>query len=133
MFKSLVTKFFSTQYMFGAPNSAPSNYDHWILYFGAALVVAAAILFIIRNSRGNNLQKQLLQRWFDFTFYIGLLFALWYWLRYEFVAFLAVHFVALLILIAAIVWLVYILRYQFGGYSIARADAQKEQLKRKYM
>jgi|GEM_PF-2801909 len=133
MFKNLVTRFFSYQYLFASPIQSPSRYDRFVLYFAAALVVLAIVFLIVRFSAKNPLQKELLRRWFSLTFYIGLLLAIWYGLRYELVGFLSLHFVAILIVVLGLVWLIYLIRYQCGKYRQARKDYDKEQLKRKYM
>lgn len=133
MFKTLGKELFSYKYLFAAPNQAPSRYDHWILYFGTALVILGLILWVVKLVSKATLQKNLLGRWVNLTFYIGLLLALWYWLRYQLVSFLSLHIVMLLILLIGIIWLVILIRYQAGTYNLAKKDFEREQLKRKYM
>ena len=133
MFKALITRFFSTQYLFAAPFQLPSHTDHLIYYFGLALVVVGLVLLFIRRSRSADLSKNLLSRWSNLAFYIGLALVIWYLLRYELVALLSTHIVMVVIFVAGIVWLIFLLKYQCGNYRAAQAKLEQEKLKQKYM
>jgi len=133
MLSSLFKQFFSYHYMFAEPIQLPSKFDRGIYYAGLTLIVVAIVLFAIRRMQNSQLTRNLLIRYFRLSFYTGLLLAIWFWLRYELIKVVSVHFVAVLIVLGALAWLVRLLVFQFGQYKQMQDDFDREQLKKRYM
>lgn len=133
MLSNFFKEFFSVKYMFAEPVGLPSHNDQVIYFAGLALIVIAVVLYILRRFQRRGLQQGLLVRWTRLAFYIGVLLAAWFWLRYELIHFFGLHFVAALIVLGGLVWLGLILKFQFGEYRRLRAEYARQQLKQKYL
>ena len=127
------TKYFTAQYLFGTVSPQIGNSDLAAWYLGLVLLLGGIAFFVYAARIKELLKKDLLNRWGHLFFWIGLLFAFWYFLRYELIQYFSVHFVAALIFIGGLVWLYFILRYQLESYKTKRMDFEKEMLKKKYM
>jgi len=133
MFKEMLQKLFSTQYLFGAPSTSLTHTDFYIYYVGAVSIGLGIILFFLYRLQRNPVRRGLFLRWTRLSFWIGVLLALWFWSRYELVNFFSTHIVAVAVVLIAIVWLGYILKYQFGKYRMKLGEFEREQIKKKYM
>ncbi len=101
--------------------------------FGALVVLAILIRIIQKVSQKDSFYKSLLQKYFVMFLTMGLAGLFLVWFRYERAYFLSARFWLLVWLIGLVVWLVFVLKYQFKVVPQAREKLQKTKEFNKYL
>lgn len=129
-----LTNFFKLERFFSLqPAIALATVYFLLKIFGALLVLALIIKIISKITKGDSFSKQLWHKYFVFLLTMSLSGLFLVWFRYERAYFLSARFWLLVWLIGFIVWLFYILKYQFKVMPQARAQLQKTQEFNKYL
>lgn len=128
------TKLWDTKYIFGPNPVVFSRSDYVFFYAAAAFVVIAIIakVLTLRTDTGNPIRK-LWDRFYHLLLTTGLLMLLWAGARYENIPWIGTHFVVLVLLLIAAVWLGFILWYRLLHFPHERRHFQEESTKQKYL
>jgi hypothetical protein len=121
------------RYLFGIPLPGFHWSDNMFLAISAVLFFVGIALVLFKHATRDRLRKHLLARWYTFALTIGILGLVWAWLRSELVQVLSVRFGIVCVMIAAVVWAVYLLKYTLTDYRKQREQVKYEEQKRKYM
>lgn len=141
MFKETLKKighshYFSGSYWLGnpVPASGLGKFNE-IVFILTALCLIAAIVFWFagRTTRKNLLKRDLLGRWFTATITIAILSLVWLGFSYELAPYISGRWLAAVIYIVGIVWLVKIWRYLRGPYRLLKYQTQQDMQRSKYL
>lgn len=124
---------FSRDFWFGIDRAVIHTSDKAFLYIGAALVVLAIITLIYARFSKNKFLGRVAVRLSKIFITIGLLEGLWYLLRTQYVAALGTRFVAALLLVWALVWIYFPIKYLVKNYKVDMEKAQREMSRDKYL
>lgn len=132
---NLLKYIFSSEFLFFINRVIVERVDYGFLYFSLGLLVLGLVawLFKRRYKRANPLLAGFFARLVNLFTTVGILGVLWFGVRYEAVRWLGTHFAFLLILLVALVWLGFILKYRLLVYPKERQKAEKEAIKNKYL
>lgn len=126
-------KLFSTEYLVTIDPSRLHPTDKGLLVLGVALSVIGLVARVAGRWSAHPHGRQQLRRVSAWALTIGLLELLWFGLRYERALYLGSHLAAFLVLLAGLIWLVFLLKYRFGQYRRDVIQWQKDQVKQKYL
>lgn len=124
---------FSKDFWFGIDRTAIHTSDKVFLYIGSALVALAIIALIYARFSKNQFLGRVAVRLSKLFITIGLLEGLWYLLRIQYVSALGTRFVAALLLVWAVVWIYFPLKYLVKNYKFDMEKAQREMSREKYL
>ena len=101
--------------------------------FGLMAIAGIVLKLIQKNKKFDAFAKRLLEKYFVMLTTMGSLGILLTWFRYERAYILSARFLLLVWFAGLVVWLVFVLKYQFKTIPQARADLQKTQEFKKYL
>lgn len=129
-----ITKLWNTKYLFGPNPIILSRSDYIFFYLAAAIFVLGIVckILIMRKEQGDP-KRYFLNRLFHLGLTIGLLLLLWSSARYENIPWIGTHFVALMLLLIAAVWLGFILWYRIRIYPPQARRFREEKVKEQYL
>lgn len=127
--KELLTK----QFWFEIDRVMIHRIDKAFLMVGLALFVIGLILKIVSRFTSNQFSRRIVSKVGSIALVVGFFEAVWYGLRYQYVNVLGTHFVAALILLIGLLWLIPTVRYWIKKYPNDVADWQKELQRNKYL
>ena len=130
----MLRHFFTRDYLF-APSFSGINSLSDIFYTAVALIllIAGIVIWVARNKTKNPLKKELYLKWRRLCLTIGILGAIWVFLRYEGIAVLGVHWVIWALGLIGIIWAAYIVNWYRKVYKVKNVEFEKEQQKKKYI
>lgn len=107
--------------------------DKVFLITGAIFVALAVVFRILKALAKHPIKAKLLAKFYVWVLTLGLALVVWFGARYQNVRFFGTHFVALLMFLAGLVWLIFILVYWMRKFPSEKQQWDKEQLKQKYL
>ncbi len=107
--------------------------DWLFLLIGGLMVIVAIGLMLYRANEKNPYLKKSATDFIHLLFTIGFLEIIWFGLRYQLADSLGTRIVALVILLIAVVWSMWPLRYLIFKYPSDMAVYAKQQQKEKYL
>jgi hypothetical protein len=128
------SKLWSKTYLFGPAGFELVRSDK-IFFLGslAAIVISAVIKLIAVSKDKNSPSAVLLARFFHLFLTTGIVLLIWTGAREQGIPWVSAHFLAIVILLAALVWLAFILKFYFRKYRVLMRDWADEKIKRKYL
>lgn len=132
--KAYIASFFTSDFWFGLDYGHTRIIDWGLLVLGLAAFGGAAYFWKLKKQKGNNPHfKELMEKYYNLLLTEGILIVIWFLVRYEYGMYIGSRFAFLLILILGLVWLGFILKYQFRQYGNQITSWKKEQEKLKYL
>jgi hypothetical protein len=128
-----IKQFFTYQNLFQINTAFISPREKLFFLSGVILILLSIVLKISSVLAPNPVDGKYRQKFYHLFLSIGLVEILWYLCRYENAMFFGTHFVALLIVLIGLVWLVAILTGMFKNYKKEKDVWEKEQVKLKYL
>jgi Ca2+/Na+ antiporter len=128
-----IKQYLSYQYLFQTNTVFVSPQEKLFFLSGGILVLLAIVLKIAAVLSPNPVDQKFRNKFYRLFLTIGLAQIFWYLCRYENVLFFGTHFVALVIALIGVIWLVAILVSIFRFYRPAKEVWEKEQVKLKYL
>lgn len=126
-------QFLSYYFWFKQPSIILTNVDYWFGYIFAGLIVPAIIIRVSARFIKNPVSRKLILKFWRLTFTTGLIGLMWFGVRFENTQVLGLRFWAGLIIIAGIIWLIFILKYLFFNFFNEKKEFEREKLKSKYL
>ena len=124
---------FSKDFWFGIDRVMLHTSDKAFLYIGITMFVIGLIALAYAKFASNKFLALVAVRVSKIFLLIGLFEAFWFLLRTQFVAALGTRFTAVLLLVWAVVWLYFPLRYLVTHYKVDMEKAQREANREKYL
>ena len=103
------------------------------LFLGGALVLLAIVFKIAAVLAPSPMDKKVRNKFYGLFLTVGLLELLWYLFRWQNARFLGTPFVAWLLILIGLAWLVFILVGFFKSYKSEKGNWEKEQARLKYL
>jgi hypothetical protein len=120
-------------FWFVQPSSILSSEDKIFLYIFAALVLVSILFRVAAWLVRNKEDKKLLMKVWHWAFWIGISGLLWFAMRNENTPIFGRRYWAGIVIIAGIIWLLFILKYLIFNYPKLRSEYFKQQVKNKYI
>ncbi len=121
------------QYWFSVNSAFIDPKEKLFFLIGIVLVLLGIVLKISAVLAVSPVDRKYRNKFYKLFLTIGLMQAVWFLCRYENIAFFNTQFVAWLIALAGIIWLIVILVKTFKNYGKEKSDWEKEQVKLKYL
>jgi hypothetical protein len=125
--------YFTNQYLFQINTAYVSVQEKLFFFAGIILVLVSVVLKISATLAPLPVDKKYRQKFYGVFLTIGICELVWYLCRYEDVAFFGSHFVAWLVILIGLVWLVTDIVLLLKNYKHEKLVWQKEQIKLKYL
>lgn len=129
MFKN----FFTAKFLFEINRVQLQPSDKFFLLIGVASMVIAIIFKLAAKFSPSPIDSNYRSKLFNLFLFLSLGEIFWYGARVQLVKFFGTHFVAILIIAIAFVWLILALWKMFKHYGAEKATWQKEQVRLKYL
>ena len=126
-------KLLSYQYLFEVNPVLLTRSDKFFAAIGVVCVILAIVFKISAIYSPSPIDKNMRERFFNLFLTIGILEVIWFGARYQNIRFFGSHFIALLILVIGLVWLVNLILKIVKNYSIEKSAWEKDQVKNKYL
>lgn len=123
----------TTDFWFDIDRSMLHLSDKLFLYGGGLLVILGIIALIVSRFLSNEFIKKVVKRVSKIFITIGLLEAIWFGLRMQYVQVLGFRFTALLIALAGLIWLYFPISYLITHYRTDMAIAARAASREKYL
>jgi hypothetical protein len=128
-----IKELLSSKFLFQIDRVMLHREDKVFLVAGAILVVLAVIFKLAAIYAPTPIDAKYRQKFYNLFLTIGLSEVVWFGARYYFIGFFGSHFVALLILLIGLAWLVFIVSKMVKNYRTEKVFWEKEQIKLKYL
>ena len=129
-----IAKFFNLPRLLDLRPAIALNTVYFLLAVFAVLIIIATIIKIIKKTnKGDGFRQKLLEKYSVALFWLGVFGLILTWFRYERVNILSARFWLLVWFVGLIVWLAFVLKYQFKTVPAARQQLQKTQEFKKYL
>lgn len=128
-----ISQFFSVQSLFDINRVMIEPADKALMFVGLVLVVLAILFKLAAIYAPTPVDKKHRGRFFNLFAWIGFSELLWFAARAQFIRFFGTRFVALLILLIGLAWLVPLVVKSFRHYSAEKEQWEKDQVKQKYL
>ncbi len=128
-----IKQLFTYQNLFQINTAFISPREKLFFLSGVILILLSIVLKISSILAPNPVDGKYRQKFYHLFLSIGLVEILWYLCRYENAMFFGTHFVALLIVLIGLVWLVAILTGMLKNYKKEKDVWEKEQVRLKYL
>jgi hypothetical protein len=129
----MLTQLFSTQFLFQINRVIIEPVDKAFLFVGFAALAIAIFLKVAQKLSPSPVDAAYRSKLFNALLFLSAGEFLWYLARRQFVRFFGTHFVAIVILLIAVVWLLGIAWKMFRHYRSEKTAWEKEQVKLKYL
>lgn len=131
----MLQHYISAQFLLSTGVAAYSRGDKFLLLFNAILFILGIIFSVVssRIKRKNQAASKLIARWSALLITMGVLALFWSLLREQGIVLLSAHIIILLIYICALIWVYYVLRYQFTVHKSLAAEQRRLAEKQKYL
>lgn len=127
-------KFFKTDYLFDLRPAVHFETIRTLLFFfGLLLIIALILKFYQLVKPGNKFVHRLMSKYFSWLVVSGLSGLLLVWWRYEQIYFLAARFWLIIWPAGFLVWLFFILKFQWRVVPKIKRNQQKKQTFEKYL
>ncbi len=126
-------QFATTDFWFGIDRVSIHMADRIVLFIGIALVSLGIAFFVLRFINRNPYMRKVSSQFATIFFVIGFAELIWFGLRTQYVATLGTHFIAALIGLIGLIWAYFPTKYLLGGYQTDIREAQRQQMKEKYL
>lgn len=131
--KAILTKVFSTEYIFDFTVMVPDKTDRMYMIAGLLMVLLGTAFKLISNFSKNPVTAHLWHRLATPLIVGGVLEVLWLASREQNIKLFGSHFVALIIGIVVLVWIYFPIMHYFKEYKQRKDKWEKQQVKLKYM
>lgn len=129
-----IIKFFTPAYFFNLRPAIALNTVYFLLIiFGALIVLAIAVKIIQKTKKRKPFSVRLLNKYFSWLITMGIIGEAMVWLRYERAPILSARFWLAIWLLGFILWLIYILEYQFRVVPQAKKQLAQKQIFNRYL
>ncbi len=129
----MIKKYFTIYFLFSTGVGAYTRFDRAVGWFSLALIVVGAVLSFLSRRTKDRAVKMLIGKWTGLLLTMGILSGLWWGMRDQGVAVLSSHIILYVLYLIGLVWLVNVLRFQFGAYRKMRDAEEKNAIKQKYL
>jgi hypothetical protein len=126
-------EYFSSQFLFQINRIQVQPIDKFFLAVGVFALVLAVILKLSARYSPGPVDTKYRNRLSGVFFFLGLTELVWYGFRIQFVRFFGTHFLALLLILVFVVWLLAIVWKMFKNYKGEKSSWEKEQVRLKYL
>ncbi len=107
--------------------------DKALMFVGLVLVVLAVVFKLAAVYAPTSVDKKYRAKFFNLFAWIGVSELVWFAARAQYVRFFGTRFVAFLILLIGLVWLVMLAVKTFRKYSAEKQEWEKQEVKQKYL
>lgn len=128
-----IKEVFTKKFLFEVNPVMLENVDKMFGVAGVIMVVLAVMFKLAAAFAPTPVDKRIRSRFFALFATIGILEIVWFGLRYQNIRFLGSHFMALLLLLIALVWFGFIVRDIVKNYTSEKQAWEKEQVRQKYL
>ena len=128
-----IKQFVSPQFLFTYNSANVNPGEKLVFIIGAVLVLLAIVLKIASILAPNPVDAKYRRKFYGLFLTIGLAEVAWYFLRYENAMFFGTHFVAIIVALIGIVWLLALIVTLAKNYSPDKQAWDKEQVRLKYL
>jgi uncharacterized membrane protein len=126
-------EFISKDFWFGIDRASLHTSDKMFLFIGVAMIVVGIVAFIYARFAKNQFLARA-ARWFGKIFLTtGLFEGIWFALRSQYVYVLGTRFVATLLLVWALIWLYFPVKYLLRNYKLDMERAERQASRDKYL
>ncbi len=123
----------TSDFWFGVDRARIHTSETVVLYIGIILVVLGVFAIIVSRLTKNQFLRRVFGRFAKIFLTIGILEGFWYLLRTQFVAVLGSKAVAALLLIWAVIWLYWPIKYLLKNYKEDMAAAARQASREEYL
>jgi hypothetical protein len=120
-------------FWFTQPPTTLENYDLWSLYLFGGMALAALMVWAMRYTVNHEVIKRALNKWIILLLSSGLSGLVWFAFRYENTPIFAKRFWAGIVLLSAILWAGWILKYMLFRFNSEKTEYDNNLIKSKYM
>jgi hypothetical protein len=125
--------YFTSQYLFYINSAFVSPGEKLFFILGVVLLLLAIVTKIAGMLAPSPVDSKHRNKFYMLFLTIGIAEVVWYGLRYQNVRFFGTRFVAWVILLSGLVWLITLLVKALRNYSKEKTGWEKQQLKSKYL
>lgn len=129
MFKN----FFTSQFLFSINRIQIQPADKFFLLVGVAAMVVAIVFKLAAKFSPSPVDAKYRNKLFNVFLFLSLAEIIWYGARAQLVRFFGTHFMALLVILIALMWLIMALWKMFRHYRGEKQAWEQEQVKLKYL
>ncbi|MCL5667281.1 MAG: hypothetical protein M1383_05945 [Patescibacteria group bacterium] len=129
----MLKNIFTTKFLFQINTVSLEKTDSLFLYIGAILTVLAIVFKLAEKFAPTPIDRKYRGKFFNLLLTIGLCELVWYGARLQNVRFFGTHFVALLVLLIGVAWLVSLVIKMAKNYGVEKDRWEKEQVREKYL
>lgn len=123
----------TTKFWFFIDTSRIHPSEKAFLYLGGVLIILGFFKVLVARFIKNKFLANVAVRFAKISFTIGALEIIWFGLRYEYAQVLGTKFVAVLIVLAGIIWMYWPLKYLLTRYKTDMAQASLQASREKYL
>ncbi len=128
-----MSQFADKFFWFAQPSSILSPADKYFAYLFLGLLVLAVIFALVARFTKHKVNKNLLKRFFSLSLYTALSGLVWFGMRYENTQLLGRRYWAGIVILTAIIWLGFILKYLIFNYGKEKSEFDRELVKSRYL
>ena len=125
---NFIKHFFSYDFQIYINRVRFETVDKVFIGLAALLCVLAIAAWVSKRVASNPVTKRLMDRWFVWAGSMGVAGLVWAGARYQLVGLFGTHLAFIILLIVAVVWKLYIVKYMFKVYPGEKAAWEKQQL-----
>lgn len=126
-------QFLTVKYLFQINSVMVESGDKYIFVTGIVLVILGAVFKLASLYAPDPINKKYRQKFFSLFMFAGISEIVWYGARVEDIRFFGTHFVAWLLILISLVWLLLLLVKMIKNYRKEISVWEKEQVKLKYL
>jgi hypothetical protein len=127
----MLTEYF---FWFTQPSAVLNSYDWLFAYIFAGLFLLSIIMWFMKKFLINHeITKKIFAKFANAAFWMGLVGLVWFGFRYQTVPIFSRRVFVGLIIILAVIWIGWVMRYALFKYSQEKKDYDYVQIKNKYI
>lgn len=115
------------------PEVLLNNYDKWFAWIFTGLVVLGFVVKFINWFIRYPVYKKLLNKYANLILTTGVLGVVWFGFRYENTPIFAERYWVIVIVVIAVIWKIFILKYLFTDFLVEKRSFDKQMLNSRYM
>ena len=128
-----IKQYFTSQFLFQINSAHVSPSEKVFLFAGFALVLLAIVMKLASKFAPTPIDSRFRKKFFSLFLTVGISQIVWYGCRYQNIQFFGSNFVAMIIVLIALAWLIFLLVSMFRKYKAEKSLWEKDQLKLKYL
>ena len=129
----MIKELFTTQFLFSINRIQILPADKFFLFVGIVALVLAVILKLSAIYSPNPIDAKYRAKLFNPVLFLAIAEIIWYGARAQLVRFFGSHFVAILLMLIFLVWLIVVLWKMLMNYRREKTEWEKEQVRMKYL